>query len=886
MASEDSSRLLIRIEASQAKIEKQLASIAKRAGDTARGIENDFQRANNRAASSFDKGGREAEKALARGRAAAANLSFQLNDIATGLASGQSPFRIMAQQGGQVAQVFQQMGGGIRGAMSTLGGAIAGLLNPVGLLSVAMIGVTGVAAQYFAEWATSGKATSKEIEEQAKLIQQVADKWGDALPALRSYADEMKRAADEAERMEATKAFVQRQYDRPRAALDVIVPDYFDALARLEGSGENVAELQKAFGDLEAELQAGTATAQDATNIYSKLMGLYDRTGIEAVRSLAQQFRLLSGQIDVANGKARDAEKQNDSLNAGTKALNSAIQLLTKDMIALGPAGIKAFGDVAKAITQNMSGALAGISSKIQALMAEYDAMMAKVDASINRSVGNVGQLAPLTSNDGQFMDPAQQQAWRANNTQSQFEKDLEKASSAIDGFVNRVIRAENRTGNPAAKNPNSTATGNGQFIESTWLSLFRKYYPAQAANMGRQAILELRKDADVSAALIRKYAEENARILQMAGVHVDEAALQLSHFLGAGDAAKVLKAAPGTPLAGLISQKSINANPTILGGGRTVDDAIAYARRRASGSVSGSGSARAEPTNYEDAIAKTREQIELFKVEAGAAQEAAAGVNDYGFAVAKAKKEQELLNAAKREGKEITPQLKAEISALAAEYANAAIATDQMAAKQKAAAEAAKNVAEMQKQWADIATTAIQGIGNALQDGKITAEEWLQVGVQIIQQLIQMKRLGSGIGGGGGGGLLGGLLIPGILHDGGVAGRDGYGHGRAVSPSVFAGAKRYHRGGVAGLQPGEVPAILQRGEVVLPRGIGRGQGGGDMNVQVGVRVDNDGNLQAYVDKISRRNAATTVRAGLASYDKQLDRSLGGKMANAQTRQL
>jgi len=69
------------------------------------------------------------------------------------------------------------------------------------------------------------------------------------------------------------------------------------------------------------------------------------------------------------------------------------------------------------------------------------------------------------------------------------------------------------------------------------------------------------------------------------------------------------------------------------------------------------------------------------------------------------------------------------------------------------------------------------------------------------------------------GGGLLGGILIPGILHSGGVAGKDGYGHGRAVSPSVFTGAKRYHRGGVVGLQPGEVPAILQKGEVVLPRG-------------------------------------------------------------------
>ncbi len=37
-----------------------------------------------------------------------ANMSFQLNDVVTGLALGQSPFMIIAQQGGQVIQILQQ----------------------------------------------------------------------------------------------------------------------------------------------------------------------------------------------------------------------------------------------------------------------------------------------------------------------------------------------------------------------------------------------------------------------------------------------------------------------------------------------------------------------------------------------------------------------------------------------------------------------------------------------------------------------------------------------------------------------------------------------------------------------------------------------------------
>ncbi len=75
---------------------------------------------------------------------------------------------------------------------------------------------------------------------------------------------------------------------------------------------------------------------------------------------------------------------------------------------------------------------------------------------------------------------------------------------------------------------------------------------------------------------------------------------------------------------------------------------------------------------------------------------------------------------------------------------------------------------------------------------------------------------------GGGSGGLLGGFfgggggLFAGIFHQGGVAG--GPAQQRLVPALAFAGAPRFHDGGVAGLRADEVPAILQRGEMVLSR--------------------------------------------------------------------
>jgi hypothetical protein len=61
----------------------------------------------------------------------------------------------------------------------------------------------------------------------------------------------------------------------------------------------------------------------------------------------------------------------------------------------------------------------------------------------------------------------------------------------------------------------------------------------------------------------------------------------------------------------------------------------------------------------------------------------------------------------------------------------------------------------------------------------------------------------------GGTGGILGGLY-----HEGGIAGQPST--SRHVSASLFANAPRYHDGGIAGLQPGEIPAILKRGEPVF----------------------------------------------------------------------
>ncbi|PAL23540.1 phage tail length tape measure family protein [Sphingopyxis sp. GW247-27LB] len=67
-----------------------------------------------------------------------------------------------------------------------------------------------------------------------------------------------------------------------------------------------------------------------------------------------------------------------------------------------------------------------------------------------------------------------------------------------------------------------------------------------------------------------------------------------------------------------------------------------------------------------------------------------------------------------------------------------------------------------------------------------------------------------------------------GVFHGGGIAGAAS--RTRRVSPAWFSAAMRYHTGGVAGLRPNEVPAILERGEEIITRNDPRHRGNGGLD--------------------------------------------------------
>lgn len=130
--------------------------------------------------------------------------------------------------------------------------------------------------------------------------------------------------------------------------------------------------------------------------------------------------------------------------------------------------------------------------------------------------------------------------------------------------IIDQIIQVESG-GNPNAKNPRSSATGAGQFIDSTWLNILPRYRPDLTTGRTREEILALRNDPDISRAMTEALASENAAMLTRAGFNASPGNTYLAHFVGPNGAVGVLKADSATPVANLLDPKAINANPFLL---------------------------------------------------------------------------------------------------------------------------------------------------------------------------------------------------------------------------------------------------------------------------------------------------------------------------------
>lgn len=266
-----------------------------------------------------------AVNALTRTNFAAGHLTYQLNDVFTGLVTGQSPFMIAAQQAGQFSQILGAQGGGLRGAAALVGQAFMSMLNPINGTIIA-IGAAATAIGYFmSESEDSSKAAEEGLKRHEELLSRVKARYGeiaDSIGKVRAENDSW-LASDTRMNVDAQQATLSGGADEflTHTTVDVlgkntVAQQFLEYKAAIEqfrasarGTGD-VKVLLDAVGELAGQTKDGGAAMDLAT---ASLRDFY-ATASQAeqlafvarmVAQLGAEFRKAGDDATIAAGKVQ-----------------------------------------------------------------------------------------------------------------------------------------------------------------------------------------------------------------------------------------------------------------------------------------------------------------------------------------------------------------------------------------------------------------------------------------------------------------------------------------------------------------------------------------------------------------------------------------------------
>lgn len=383
----------------------------------------------------------------------------------------------------------------------------------------------------------------------------------------------------------AAMAAGNQQINAGLAAMGNAVTGYADALKQ-----RNTDEILNAL--YQAQNSQQLPNAMQAVQALQQQYGRgYDQA---TVRNAVDNRSTVLGQRDLQNinlQQAQAAQAAIPTLNAA--AAQEAIRrgMNPEDVQALSGLGINASDAISRLGTNlqadtRYDNALA-LAAKNRAEDQAYRAQRDLVgDSQWQQSFGLQQQnaamqaaqyLAPNAGNTTQVLDADGNVITTANPSRA----DALAAGYSLQngGIVDKIIGTESG-GNATAKNPNSSATGAGQFISSTWLNMMNKYAPDLIKGKSESEILAMRNNPTISRTITGKYAEENGQALKAAGLPVNDGTIYLAHFAGPDGAKKLLQAKPGTSAESILGSKVAAANGNIVRG-KTAQDVINWAAKQ-----------------------------------------------------------------------------------------------------------------------------------------------------------------------------------------------------------------------------------------------------------------------------------------------------------------
>jgi len=276
--------------------------------------------------------------------AAAANLSFQMNDIFMMTAAGQSPWMLMMQQGPQVVQIMGQMRAQGLSMGAALRGSLAMVLNPMGLLTMGMIGLGAAGIQALSRLRGEARTYDEELKDLNTTLSRMRsnldllgnvrleDTFGNLTGSVRGLAQgmlELDRASELKQLSEVIDGFLDKETKEgllqwtTRAIASGMVGGVgaevpFSAETNIAanyaslGAANSYADFEKRTADIKALVEAGDieAVAQALMELQAAMAGGGSVTGMtKELRELwvgLNKAAIGMAQLEaVANGSAQ-----------------------------------------------------------------------------------------------------------------------------------------------------------------------------------------------------------------------------------------------------------------------------------------------------------------------------------------------------------------------------------------------------------------------------------------------------------------------------------------------------------------------------------------------------------------------------------------------------
>ncbi|WP_114835664.1 phage tail length tape measure family protein [Agrobacterium tumefaciens] len=250
-----------------------------------------------------------------------ANIAAQFQDIGVTAAMGMSPIQIALQQGTQLSAVLQEIKNSGQGVGKGLAAAFASVISPISLVTIGIIAAGTAAFQYFSTVMSEGDKSAEVLKEQVALISAVAERWGDAVPALREYAEQLKRAQDGADLQTATGNAIERVLAEATKGYDGLKTAAVEASLEMQTGNQearqsfavligDVNDLEGKIGSLSEAYKDGKDTSKEMADVTQTLAKMLENDASRASDTLSGRIEYLSRMFTAAAENAAKLREQ------------------------------------------------------------------------------------------------------------------------------------------------------------------------------------------------------------------------------------------------------------------------------------------------------------------------------------------------------------------------------------------------------------------------------------------------------------------------------------------------------------------------------------------------------------------------------------------------